>query len=264
MYIMTSNNNNHANNENAAKKYIHCNSCSENNCRENMVAIWINDGNDVIDSSTKDVNTVISLPEIRELYGFDDKKQPIDFDSFYKFYEESYKYDKDYIETLYLHYLLVIGNYIGIHKFIIDFINSSSIDRFERFVNSPLYIPICKKDGKLYYNNETRINKIYHLYPVTTSIMWNNKPEILRLLISFGAVLDKPDNFGCYPEEAIRFIPYFNPVPHLDNFEQYNAIKNNDVANKIYCRNIDEFKQVVNEVRYITGEDISQNWFYPI
>jgi len=260
---MTSNNNN----RNSTKESIHCNSHSKNNYRENMVADWINDGNDDNNLFIKDEKTFIFLSEIRELYGFDDKKQPIDFNSFCKFYEESYKYDKDYIEILYFHYLLVIGNYMSIHKFIVDFINTSSIDRFERFVNSPLYIPVNKKNGKLYYNNETqinKINKIYHLYPATTSIMWNNKPGILRLLITFGTVLDKIDNFGYYPEEAIKFIPYFNPVPYLYNFEQYNIIKINDLNEKIYYRNIDEFKQVINEVRYITGEDVSHNWFYPI
>lgn len=261
---MTSSDNNNANNRDVTKKSIHCNSYSENNCRENMVAYWINYGNNINNSSMKDLKSAISLYEIRELYGFDDKKQPIDFNSFYKFYSESYNYNKDYIEMLYFHYLLVIGNYMSIHKFIVDFINSSSIDRFEKLVNSPLYIPVNKKDEKLYYNNEENINIIYHLYPVTTSIMWNNKPEILRLLITFGTTLDKTDNFGYYPEEAIKFIPYFNPVPHLDNFEQNNIIKDNDMNKKIYYRNIDEFKQVINEVRYITGEDVSYNWFYPI
>ena len=264
MYIMASSDNNNANNGDVTKKSIYCNSHCENNCRENMGAICFSDGDDVNNSSTKNVKPVISLYEIRELYGFNNENQHIDSNSFYKFYSESYKYDKDYIEILYFHYLLVIGNYRSIHKFIVDFINTSSIDNFERFVNSPLYIPVNKKNGKLYYKNEENINKIYHLYPVTTYIMWNNKPDILRLLITFGTTLDKTDNFGYYPEEAIKFIPYFNPVPHLDKFEQYNIIKDNDMNKKIYYRNIDEFKQVINEVRYITGEDVSYNWFYPI
>ena len=212
-------------------------------------------------SSIEDIKHVIPLSEIRELHGFN-HKQIIEFNVFYKMYEKLYNYDKYYIEQLYFHYLLVIGNYMSIHKFIIDFINSSSMDRFEKFVNSPLYIPIYKKDNKLYYNYETQISKIYHLYPITTNIMWNNNPEIVRLLIIFGATIDKTDNFGYYPEEAARLIHYFNPVPYLNKFEQYDIIKNNN--NKIYYRNIDEFRQVINEIKYIAGEDISHNWFYPI
>jgi hypothetical protein len=204
----------------------------------------------------------ISISDIRNLYGFNEN-QLIEWNEFYEFYKKEYEFDKYFIEMLYIHYLLIIGNYTSIHKFIIDFINSSSIDNFENFINLPLYIPIHKIGNKEYYNNEMSGDKIYHLYPITTYIMWNNNPDILRLLVSFGTVLDKTDNLNYYPEEAITHIPYFNPIPHLEKIEKYSVIENMNKGD-IYYRNIDEFKNVINEVKYITGEDVSKNWFYPI
>lgn len=263
---MTSNTHNtNENNENASKKSLYCDSCFKNTHRENLVTSWINNGND---NSNKPIRESISLSEIRELYGFDKREKVIQKDSFYNFYEKI-GFDNHFIKRLYIHYLLVIGNYPDIHKFIVDYSNLYSIDSFEIFINSPLYIPIHIKKNKIYYNNETKIDKIYHLYPITTCMMWNNKPELVRLLVSFGAVLDKTDNLDYYPEEAIRHIPYFNPIPYLEKFENYSFIadmnmKDENGYQKIYSRNIDEFKNVVNEVRYITGEDVSHNWFYPI
>ena len=260
---MTSNT--HNKNTNDSKKHLHCDSCFKNTHRENMVAHWINDGNN---NDNKPTRNTISLSEIRELYGFDKREKIIQKDSFYKFYEK-YGFDYHFIERLYIHYLLALGNYMDIHKFIVDCINSTSIYWFETFINSPLYIPIDIKKNKVYYNRETKIDKVYHLYPITTCMMWNNKPELVRLLVSFGTVLDKTDNLGYYPEEAIRHIPYFNPIPYLEKFEEFSfivdmKIKHENGDEKIYYRNLDEFKHVINEVRYITGEDVSYNWFYPI
>lgn len=257
---MNSDSINDGNIKNHSKKLIHRLPYHENDCRQHIITNWINDGNNNIDS-----NDYISINDIRQLYGFNQEEQPIEWETFYNFYKKNnHFYGKDFIKILYFHYLLIIGNYICLHKFIVDFINSSSIDNFEKFVNYPLYIPIHKINNKKYYNDEIFINKIYHLYPITTCMMWNNKPELVRLLVSFGAVLHQSDNLGYYPEEAIKHIPYFNPINYLENFERYYIIKERKSNEKIYYRKIEEFKNVINEARYIAGEDISYNWFYPI
>ena len=259
---------NHTNN---SKKHINIITSCKNNCIDNLVTHWIDNDIDSTDLSTKEVKLecasnkdYIYINEIRELYGFNEKEQPIEWELFYKSYKTNYKFDKYFIKILYFHYLLVIGNYMSIHKFIIDFINSSSIQYFEKFVNSPLYIPIHKIGDTKYYNHETTIDKVYHLYPVTTCMMWNNKPELVRLLVSFETILYQTDNFGYYPEEAITHIPYFNPILYLEKFERYSIINERKCGENIYYRKLHEFKSVINEVKYISGEDVSRNWFYPI
>lgn len=203
------------------------------------------------DNVISDFNNTISLKDIKQKYGLE-TNNILEYETFYNFYT----YDKHYIDRLYFNYIIMIGNYMKIHKFIIDYINNTSIYVFETFVNSPLYVPMSLK-----HNNMNHSDGVYHLYPVTTCMMWNNDPQLLRLLITFGAVVHEQDNFGYYPEEAIRHIYYFNPIPYLDCFEQHKDIEK---YNKTHYRDIKEYTNIINEMRYISGEDICKDWFYPI
>lgn len=190
-------------------------------------------------------------------YGFN-TQDPLEYELFYNKIHSKYPYFKDnYIEQLYFHYILVIGNYNDIYNWLLKYIERYSMDKLETLLNTPISVPI-KYNGK---------NDVYYLYPINSYCLWNDDPKGIRLLVSFGVEIFSCDNFGYYPEEAIRNISYFHPIPFLVNADNMieNTIDIIDLNNKtIYYRNQHEFNDVINEIRYVAGEDISMNWTYPI
>lgn len=229
-------------------------SYQENNINLNKVINEINLKNVLIDIDCfKNHNNkhIISLNDIKQICGFN-SKNIINYNVFHNFYNSYCKFDSHHIKRLYFHYIIAIGDYMNVNNFIINYINSTSIYAFESFLNTPLYVPIL-------LNNKS---DTYNLYPITTCVMWNNDPQLVRLLIMFGGVVSEQDNFGYYPEETIQHISYFNPIPFLDNFKQHENIKK--INETIHYRITDDFNKIIDEMKYITGEKINKDWFYPI
>lgn len=186
-------------------------------------------------------------------YGFD-IENPIHYELFYNKIHMKYpQFKHNYIEQLYFHYILVIGNLFHINSWLVKYINTHSMDSLETMINTPISIPI-KYNGK---------KDVYILYPINSYSMWNDDPNGVRLLASFGSEICTCDNFGYYPEESIQNISYFHPIPFLiDQDQDQDGIDENKV--QFYYRNRKEFTNVINEIRYIAGEDVSMNWIYPI
>jgi len=202
------------------------------------------------------------IQTMKSKYGFN-IHNPLSWKEFKKIISTKYSHLKyNYIEQLYFHYILVIGNIHTINDWLCKYIDTHSMDNLEIIINSPISVPV-EYNGKKHG---------YSLYPINTYSLWNHDPKGIRLLVSFGAEVCMCDNYGYYPEEAIRNISYFHPIPFLigigigldsdNNLD--NTRENIDKNNKIYYRNHNEFKAIIDEIRYIAGEDISMNWTYPI
>lgn len=204
---------------------------------------------------TNDNNENILYSDIKSMktkYGFG-IENPIDYETFYnKIHMKFPNFKNNYIEQLYFHYILVIGNIYHINDWLFKYIDTHSMDSLETIINSPISVPI-KYNGK---------KDVYYLYPISTYSMWNHDPKGVRVLVSFGAEICICDNFGYYPEESIRNISYFHPIPFLMDLDLETINENDNIP--FYYRNQSEFTNVINEIRYIAGEDISMNWVYPI
>jgi hypothetical protein len=226
------------------------------NYKKNIINIIHIDNN--IDNDRENKKVYISLQDAKKMYGFN-TENPFERGTFYTLLHERYSHFKyNYIEQLYFHYILVIGNYTHINNWLIKYIDNHSIEQLETILNTPISVPID-------FNNK---KNVYYLYPITTYSMWNNDPTIIRLMISFGANVYTCDNYGYYPEESLQYISYFHPIPCLKPFtftQKDTDIDMNSEDNDIYFyRNMDEFIDVIGEIKYVAGEDISHNWVYPI
>lgn len=212
-----------------------------NNSNLSHVNIITNDNNkNILYADTKSMKIKYGL----------DAKNPIDYETFYNKIHTKYpKFKYNYIKQLYFHYILVIGNIYYINDWIFKYIDTHSMDSLETILNSPILIPIKYNEKK----------DVYYLYPINTYAMWNHDPIVVRTLVSFGAEICICDNFEYYPEESIRNMSYFHPIPFLMDLD----VNENDNIT-FYYRNQIEFTNVINEIRYIAGEDISMNWIYPI
>ena len=87
-------------------------------------------------------------------------------------------------------------------------------------------------------------------------MIWNNDPNLIRLLHSYGANLSQRIQNGLYPEEQLQYIPYFN---HLEYISQ-----NNEDISVVDIRIIEDFVSSINEIKYISGEmNTPNNWVVP-
>ena len=191
-----------------------------------------------------------NLKEIKTMYGLDES---IDFSTFcnnLKNMNDINLYSEKYIQQLYFHYIISVGNYYQVHKWIAEYIDKYSIDTLNQFINLPIYLPVTFGKNK--------IKTSYDLYPIVTCAMWNNNTELIRLLVSFGAVIDISDCYGFYPEEALQYISYLYPLPFMLSTKDYN------IDNILYYRIVEEFKEVIKELKCIAGECVSKNWTYPL
>lgn len=151
-------------------------------------------------------------------------------------------------DIAYFHHLCAGGTYGEIEHWISNYINIYGYNRFVEFANSPLY------------NN--RIG--YNITPIVSAVLWNSV-EVLRLLYSFGLRLDQVDGF--YPEETILYFPFVHPIAHMFpdgtlgeifGFNENEALTFNSANN---YRMLDDFRDIIDEIRYISGEALPPaNW----
>jgi len=146
-------------------------------------------------------------------------------------------------------YLCAVGNIEHLRKWIDDFIRNHTISEFHFMANQPTQIPYLG------------IN--YNLYPIFTATLWNDDPQLIRVLCSFGLRLNINDQFGHFPEEAIYHLNYFHPIAHLfTNATLGLQQNNNDHFNQThFIRNGENFQNVIREIRTIVGEiPPPENW----
>lgn len=141
------------------------------------------------------------------------------------------------IDHAYFHYVCAGGTVEDIERWISNYINIHGYNSFIEFANEEMYNPTIG----------------YNVTPIITAALWNSV-DVLRLLYSFGLRLEQVD--GLYPEEAIRNFRYAHPIAHLfmdDNVEHIFGYNINDDYGNNY-RNVDEFRDIIDEILYISGE----------
>ena len=177
----------------------------------------------------------------------------VDFEFFIE-YEDFYNiargqgYNRQQADAARFQYLCAVGNIEELDKWITDYIRDHGENEFYFMANRPIRIPQLQ----------------YSLYPIVTAIMWNDNPELIRYLSSYGLEINITDERGHYPEEAALDLPYFNPVAHLfPNTpalfqENLNVVINNnnniDFEPQQFIRDAADFQDVIREVQFITGE----------
>ena len=141
-------------------------------------------------------------------------------------------------DALYLHILLLFHTPNEVEQYIRGYFYLFGPYVTEMFINYPL----------------VDIENSRNMTPLDCAVLWNNDPNLIRLLYEWGAnfgVLNVDRNFV----EEINNIPYRNYLSHyrLHNNNNNNNmnIDNNYIS---FRRNINEFTDVVNEVSYIVGE----------
>ena len=205
--------------------------------------------------------TVASLAEMR-------RAMRIDFEFFIE-YEDFYNiargqgFNRQQADAARFQYLCAVGNIEELDKWITDYIrdNDNGENEFYFMANRPIRIPHID----------------YSLYPIVTAIMWNDDPQLIRYLCSYGLEINVNDELRRFPEEAAIALPYFNPVAHLfpntPALFQGNlnvVITNNNNNNTInfqpqhFIRDAADFQNVIREINYITGERIAPAEWQPI
>jgi len=142
-----------------------------------------------------------------------------------------------------LQVICIIGNTIELKSFLDDFLRENGIIATEFLVNSQM-----KAGINISYCNP------FYITPLMCSIMWNDDPELVRILYSFGAKLESVDLNFHFPEEKILTIPYFDHV-------STNGIGRYSIP---VWRNLNCFKNVIQEIRRLTIEETSPvQWRFP-
>jgi len=96
--------------------------------------------------------------------------------------------------------------------------------------------------------------------PLVVASLWQNDPDVIRILYQFGADISVINTNGLYPEEIHSAIPYYN---HLSYYLKY---KNQDLPNNHVwgLRLINDFISVINEIKVIAGEvNRTPDWEFP-
>ena len=92
--------------------------------------------------------------------------------------------------------------------------------------------------------------------PLVCAALWSRNSEMIRVLYQYGAEVNRPDQYGLYPEEHY-YLPYYN---HLSYY-----ICNDNVAQPQQRRRIrNQFQEVQDEIEIIAGERVPhENWEFP-
>ena len=142
-----------------------------------------------------------------------------------------------------LHALCVVGNVEALRKFLIEFVTSTNNTAVELLVNSSI------KAGNGVVNCVP-----FLMTPMLCALLWNNNPELIRLLYAYGAKPNQSDVNNIFPEEKIMTIPFFD---HLSG-QGWGG-----VVSPLW-RDCSEFAPVIKEIRALSGEHINDaNWICP-
>jgi hypothetical protein len=148
-------------------------------------------------------------------------------------------------DTAYFHALCAGGNVHEIEHWISNYINIHGYNNFVEFANRPLYNDVIG----------------YNITPMVTAVLWNSV-GVLRLLYSFGLRLDQVDGF--YPEETILHFPFVHPIAHLFPANVMAQILGYNENLNFNFRRLDEFTDIINEIRYISGELLPPVGWQPV
>ena len=136
-----------------------------------------------------------------------------------------------------------LENIYDVHGSIVcEFIINYSISNLEVFVSNDHHV------------HSNSVNAL------TCSCLWNTNPQVIRLLIQYGADINTTNEIGFYANEIAEEYPYYNHIKPLMHNRFYS-----DESIQVYGkRSYNEFVNVYNEILMIAGEiQPSQNWTHP-
>lgn len=139
--------------------------------------------------------------------------------------------------------LCVVGNIEALRNFLVNFVESFGATAVELLLNSSIKVG----NGILHCTP-------FLMTPMLGVMLWNNNPELVRLLYSYGAKANYSDINNIFPEEKLMTIPFFD---HLlgQGWGGFNTP---------FWRDISEYKDVIEEIRALSGEFINNpNWICP-
>lgn len=160
-----------------------------------------------------------------------------------------YNLTNEHTDVAYFHHLCAGATLREIEHWISNYINIHGYNNFVEFANRPLY--------------NRRIG--YNITPIVSAVLWNSV-DVLRLLYSFGLRLDQVDGF--YPEETILYYPFVHPIAHMFPeeslaviFGRVNEAERFHFNSADNYRMLNDFRDMINEIRYISGEALPPaNW----
>jgi len=144
------------------------------------------------------------------------------------------------IAMIRLHMYCIIGNLGALNKFIISFTAAHGAIATKLLLNTNIKVA-----------NGVSHCPAFFMTPIFCALLWNNDPQIIRLLYSYCAKPNSPDINNLFIEEKFHSIPYFN------------HINTNQNKPDIYWRDINQFSMVAQEVRALSGEHIFDNSWVP-
>jgi len=142
-----------------------------------------------------------------------------------------------------LQIICLVGNAFELKSFLNDFLKKEGAIATEFLVNSQM-----KAGLNISYCNP------FYITPLMCTIIWNDEPELVRILYSFGAKLESVDLNFHFPEEKILTIPYFD------------HISNNGIGRCPFpmWRDLSCFRNIIQEIRRLTNEEVSPiQWRFP-
>jgi len=144
-----------------------------------------------------------------------------------------------------LHVLCTVGHIDSLRHFIEMFARRHGPPCVELLLNSHMMISVPGR-------------RPLALTPLLSVLMWNDSPQLVRLLYSWGAALHDHDEQGLFPEEKLAYIPYFCVFSHsyaLQGDQGYFALG----------RLMSDFTGAINEVLVLSGEmSPPQGWVRPL
>lgn len=139
--------------------------------------------------------------------------------------------------------LCVVGNVEALRNFLVNFVESCGATAIELLLNSSIKVG----NGVLHCTP-------FLMTPMLCVLFWNNNPELVRLLYSYGCKPNYSDVNNIFPEEKLMTIPFFD---HLSG-QGWGGF------NTPFWRDISDYKDVIQEIRALSGEFINNpNWFCP-
>ena len=145
------------------------------------------------------------------------------------------------VDAIILQSDIMFGGVNNVRQFLADYLNRYGPMATYLFVNQPIFS----------YDFRESIT------PLVCAALWSRNAEMIRVLYQFGAEVNRPDQYGLYPEEHY-YLPYFN---HLS----YYICQENIAQPPRRQRIRNEFREVRDEIEIIAGErPPPENWAFPV
>tara|TARA_B100001540_G_C15794531_1_gene637002 strand:- start:1247 stop:1876 length:630 start_codon:yes stop_codon:yes gene_type:complete len=142
-----------------------------------------------------------------------------------------------------LQIICMIGHPTILKEFLSKFLSENGVVATELIVNSQMKAGI----------NILHCNPFY-ITPLLCCLLWNNEPELVRILYSYGAKMDRVDLDYTFPEEKTMTIPYFDHIS-TNSFGQFPFPM---------WRDSNDFKDIFLELNRLTNEETSPvHWHFP-